>query len=624
MNKSVSLCMIVKNEEEYLERCLESVRGKVDEIIIVDTGSTDKTRDIAREHTSKVYSFKWVDDFSAARNFSIQHATSDYILVLDADEYLDATADIRNDIQSNYDYYLISIKNALSYGGAFTHSAVRLFANHRNLLFENRLHEHINILDSRFSFKGGTATSLIHHTGYTNEMMVDREKIKRNMPLMLKEAEENPDAYNLFNMGKTYMSADDYENAIKYFRRAYPLSSNRIFMPELLTKLAYSLAQLKRYEDGLAILNDAVNLFPEDVEMRYMQGKLFMDAGYLKDAEFTFKECLKLGDKGALVTEGSGGYMSKHMLALLYEEQNRLAESYEMIVDVLKTKKSFAPSLREYFIIASKANIPLSNVYENIEKIYNIANINELQLLLDILYGLRHPLLNRYLMKYNINVQSNVTAAAKQYDKKYDEAREMWIGMEDIPVENANDLLLLAFILNDEEIFQRLKPLLNVGDKEARVLKKLIMRESVLENSISSSLGKILINLSANLIVLQEYEIFQIISDFMLNVAVETKVKLCELLIDYSFNEIAIDILIEIFEKNPNHVNVIKLLGDVCYQSNYLDDAQLFYAKLLELNPQYSTYERCYKLYEKLQDAISALNVKNEINTKFPLAVWTQ
>ncbi|MEM5609555.1 glycosyltransferase family 2 protein [Bacillus thuringiensis] len=86
---SISLCLIVKNEEQTLNNCLSSVKGIPDEIIIVDTGSTDRTKEIARKWTSHVYDFEWIDDFSAARNASFQYATKDYILWLDADDVLE-------------------------------------------------------------------------------------------------------------------------------------------------------------------------------------------------------------------------------------------------------------------------------------------------------------------------------------------------------------------------------------------------------------------------------------------------------------------------------------------------------------------------------------------------------
>lgn len=86
---TISLCMIVKNEEKILARCLDSVADLMDEIIIIDTGSTDKTKEVAAKYTDKIYDFKWVDDFAAARNFSFSKATMDYIYAPDADEVLD-------------------------------------------------------------------------------------------------------------------------------------------------------------------------------------------------------------------------------------------------------------------------------------------------------------------------------------------------------------------------------------------------------------------------------------------------------------------------------------------------------------------------------------------------------
>src|SRR5699024_4807164 len=85
---SISLCMIVKNEEEVLEQCLDSISHLCDEIIIVDTGSSDKTKAIAEKFTNKIYDFQWIDDFSAARNFAFSKATKDYIFWLDADDIL--------------------------------------------------------------------------------------------------------------------------------------------------------------------------------------------------------------------------------------------------------------------------------------------------------------------------------------------------------------------------------------------------------------------------------------------------------------------------------------------------------------------------------------------------------
>ena len=109
---TISLCMIVKNEERCLARCLESVKDFVHEIIIVDTGSTDKTVEIAREFTDSVYYFEWTDDFAEARNFALQYATSDYILQLDADEWLGEGRDHLK-LPLDRDYYFYAFETIL-------------------------------------------------------------------------------------------------------------------------------------------------------------------------------------------------------------------------------------------------------------------------------------------------------------------------------------------------------------------------------------------------------------------------------------------------------------------------------------------------------------------------------
>ncbi len=119
MNNTVSLCMIVKNEEDNLPRCLESIKDIVDEIIIVDTGSTDKTVEIAKSYGAKVYYLKWNNNFSEARNESLKYATKDWILILDGDDELRAQykENFKVLLNSNLDEKTIYFFETLSYYG---------------------------------------------------------------------------------------------------------------------------------------------------------------------------------------------------------------------------------------------------------------------------------------------------------------------------------------------------------------------------------------------------------------------------------------------------------------------------------------------------------------------------
>ncbi|ENQ3079601.1 glycosyltransferase family 2 protein [Bacillus cereus] len=151
-NITISLCMIVKDEEQTIARCLESVKEVVDEIIIVDTGSTDQTKEIVKEHTPYIYDFEWIDDFAAARNFSFSKATKDYILWLDADDILmetekDKLLQLKENLDPNVDAVSMSYYLAIDEKGKPTYSSVRnrLVKRIQNFQWIGFVHEYLAV-----------------------------------------------------------------------------------------------------------------------------------------------------------------------------------------------------------------------------------------------------------------------------------------------------------------------------------------------------------------------------------------------------------------------------------------------------------------------------------------------
>lgn len=145
---TISLCMIVKNEESVLARCLDSVRGIADEIILVDTGSTDATKDIARRYTDKVFDFVWVDDFAAARNVSFGHAGMDYCLWLDADDVIEEAdrrrfLELKRTLSPDTDIVMLPYHTAFDGEGrpTFTYYRERLIRNHPAYRWTGAVHE---------------------------------------------------------------------------------------------------------------------------------------------------------------------------------------------------------------------------------------------------------------------------------------------------------------------------------------------------------------------------------------------------------------------------------------------------------------------------------------------------
>lgn len=150
---TVSLCMIVKNEEAVLARCLDTVADLVDEIIIVDTGSTDRTKEIAARYTEKLYDFEWVDDFSKARNFAFSKATKEYIYSADADEVLDKENRerfriLKECMLSEIEIVQMKYGNQLSYGTVYNFDEEyrpKLFKRQRSFVWEEAIHETVRL-----------------------------------------------------------------------------------------------------------------------------------------------------------------------------------------------------------------------------------------------------------------------------------------------------------------------------------------------------------------------------------------------------------------------------------------------------------------------------------------------
>ena len=242
MPQTISLCMIVRNEEKYLEQCLNSVKDIVDEIIIVDTGSTDKTKEIAKKFNAKIFDFKWVDDFSAARNESIRHATKEWILVMDADELVEKQdlTKIKDALkgsdgiagfsleQRSYlnNFFEGAVKNnsefelVENYQFYIPHHLVRLFKNKSGLYFKHRVHELVEDSIKEKNFKYKKIDAVLHHFGSVKNEKLISGKTEQYSKIVLKQLEEEPNnaRYN-YQAARMYLGKNNFTNALKYFEK---------------------------------------------------------------------------------------------------------------------------------------------------------------------------------------------------------------------------------------------------------------------------------------------------------------------------------------------------------------------------------------------------------------------
>jgi glycosyltransferase involved in cell wall biosynthesis len=247
-SKSISLCMIVKNEEKYLAQAISSVKDLVDEIIIVDTGSTDRTKEIAKKFTSKLFDLPWRNDFAEARNFSLRQAKKDWILVLDADEVIakkdhetiqklvrdqqyDAYACIQasytNDItQFGFTPIKESAAEAKKFLGYIYCNIIRLFRNNRGIEFANPVHESV---DASIKDKARIKKTdlIIHHYQFEKGAEKQKEKQLQYLVIYEEKKEKFSNKAKLYrDMGIIYANfKQEYEKAISCFKKS--LESNQ-------------------------------------------------------------------------------------------------------------------------------------------------------------------------------------------------------------------------------------------------------------------------------------------------------------------------------------------------------------------------------------------------------------
>jgi len=318
----LSLAMIVKNEEAHLGHCLASVRGLVDEVVVVDTGSSDGTVAVARGAGATVSTFPWTGDFAAARNASLDRATGDWVLVLDADEAVDALdhARLREACRPDGpDAFRVLIRNYLP-DGAYTmmetqaranpggyaegsdHShcgdtrGVRLFRRLAWVRFRGRIHEKVDACFLERGLPMPDLDTVIHHYGQTLAPRVEAKK-PMYLDLARRDAEERPgDPESLFNLVIQAATAGDWELAAgaseRYRSAARALGQGPL--PALVLTQATALQRLGRHEEALATFGELAAADPGSLPAARGRAVSLERLGHREEAERIFRACLEI------------------------------------------------------------------------------------------------------------------------------------------------------------------------------------------------------------------------------------------------------------------------------------------------------------------------------------------
>ena len=347
MKETIGLCVIARNEEKNIARCIESVRGLVDEIVVVDTGSTDKTIEIARKLGARVYMYKWDDNFSNAKNFAIGRARSRWLLLLDADEELDRSAwePLREFVETT-DLTGRTCACATTRAripgplqppqcaqAPTQQRQIQIYRRHPRADFARRLHEARKPL-CRIRPRRPPLRVLGRGRGR-------EEQAPRNLPILRRCSRKTDDAFTLFNLGNEYLSSGDMEKALGYYARAKENARDLTFafVPHLYFRMANTLDAMGRQGEALQVLEEGLKIYPRCTDFEFVRGNIFLRQRRYTLAIESFEKCLRLGRPPAALEflDGCGTYRPAYLLGDIYarfEDWQRALQYYSKVLQL--------------------------------------------------------------------------------------------------------------------------------------------------------------------------------------------------------------------------------------------------------------------------------------------------
>lgn len=395
-SKTISLCMVVKDEESYIEGCIKSVLPIVDEIIVVDTGSADGTIEIAKRYGAKIFHHKWQDSFSAARNVYIKHAVMDWLFVLDADERVDSENLLKiDDLTSdddNFTGFSFILRNYTNdsttlgwspsevhnpyrndFSGWYPTRSIRLFRNRKDIYYSRTVHESVRESINKIDGRMLNLDVPIHHIG--DRRGKENKSVKMEMYERLGRRQiqlEQEDAQAYFELGRIYRERGEYELAGKMLQKANEIDEG---YPQIHNELGTVYLKEERFDDAMTAFRKAILLDPSFADAYYNLGNLYERlCEYEKAAEY-YRKAIETNPQFA---------NAYNNLGLVLDERGKINEAIDAYLKAIEINPTLALSYNNLGISLLKIS-RLYGAIENFKKAialdttyfkahYNLAN----------------------------------------------------------------------------------------------------------------------------------------------------------------------------------------------------------------------------------------------------------
>ncbi|MEW5705489.1 MAG: tetratricopeptide repeat protein [Actinomycetota bacterium] len=646
----LSLAMIVRDEADNLGRCLKSVQGVVDEIIVVDTGSTDNSVVIAKKFGAKVIHYKWEDDFSAARNVSLDHATGEWVMFLDADEELvsediDELKKVLEDTEREGFYFnLLSFIGEKEEDGAVVNIAFRLWRNKPEYRFTGAIHEQIVAKVQSHNPNIGFTGIRINHYGYLTKITKEKDKIQRNLNILLKEVEKYPDdPFVRFNLGVEYLRLKDYVKALDQYKKAFAnlTGLDVAYASMLVRNIALCLKELGRYEEALKILQDAKEAYPDYTDLFYLEGLVYLEKRDFMSAIECLKTSLAMGPAGKVHISQSGvsGYMAANALGGAYRAIGDEKEAIASYKKALEDNPRDCLTLSQLGLMLVNREKP-DDLKKFLESLVDMTSEDILFTLTFIFNeGGYYEISLSYLDKL-INDNSNPSRAAllrgecllnlKQYQQAIAEFDKIPLPSQYYQASVADKTICYLLI---GEYDNAEKAIDSIKDHEDfnliyRLYSSLISLIKGRPPSISltdkqkEQAQKIVADLLRKFLELEEYEIFEKAVGLLEKLGItsgEIGLLIGKIYYDMGFNEMAVEELIHAYENGCADGEAFFILGRTAFSNGFYEEAKTFFYEAVNREiEEISLYIYLSRTLIKLGEMDEAVKILDMGAKKYP------
>ena len=359
MQPTIGLAMIVHNDQDHLAQCLESVKGQVQEMVIVDIGSTDETKAIARQYTDKVFEFSWDDDFSAARNFSIDQLTTSWVLIMNADERLEETTSSLERLLTQHPdtdaFYLNIYQNAPDQETEDTFPDLRLFRRDPDYRFKGRVYETLQLPAAS---KCLNVTKPVIHRISTPESL-SRAKRERNLDILQRMDSESSLVH--YAMGLELFHLKRYEEALPHLQKALnSTQSDDILRMVLIRYLIRCLNALGKHAEAIGICIRETKRYPDYCDLHFEGGVIFEGKAEYPLAIKWFMKAVEYPRPapGYFHTVGTESFLSLYHLGFCHEMKKEYPKAEEYYQQAITANPHFYKPLQRLFLMKSALSDP--------------------------------------------------------------------------------------------------------------------------------------------------------------------------------------------------------------------------------------------------------------------------